>query len=63
MKVSEFRRWLQAQGAVFVEGARHTRVLFEGRQSVIPRHPSHELLDGTRWAILKQLGLTRQWRQ
>lgn len=57
MKVSELRRRLQAQGATFVEGGRHTKVYLSGRQSVIPRHPAHELPDGTRRAILKQLGL------
>nr|WP_067065431.1 type II toxin-antitoxin system HicA family toxin [Roseateles chitosanitabidus] len=57
MKVSEFRRWLQMRGATFVEGGRHTKVYLGGRQSVMPRHPSHELPEGTRRAICKQLGL------
>ncbi len=57
MKVSEFKRWLQAQGATFIEGGRHTKVYLAGRQSSIPRHPSHEMLEGTMRAVLRQLGL------
>jgi mRNA interferase HicA len=60
MKVSEFRRWLQAQGATFVEGARHTKVYLGGRQSVISRHPSDEIPEGTRCVILRHLGLKRK---
>jgi len=57
MKVSEFKRWLQAQGATFTEGGRHTKVYLAGRQSTIPRHPSHDLPEGTMRAILRQLGM------
>lgn len=60
MKVSEFRRWLQAQGATFVEGGRHTKVFLDGRQSVIPRHPSRDMHEGLRRAILDHLGLSRK---
>ncbi|MDN7917645.1 type II toxin-antitoxin system HicA family toxin [Burkholderia gladioli] len=56
MKNSEFRRWLTGQGAVFVEGAKHTKVYLNGRQSTIPRHPG-EIGEGLRKLILKQLGL------
>lgn len=57
MKISEFKRWLQDQGASFIEGGRHTRVTLHGRQTVLPRHPSRDLPEGTRRAMLKQLGL------
>jgi len=56
MKMSEFRRWLLAQGATFREGARHTKVYLGARQSTLPRHQS-EIHEGLRQAILKQLGL------
>ncbi|MDQ8034611.1 MAG: type II toxin-antitoxin system HicA family toxin [Bordetella sp.] len=56
MKQSAFRRWLAARGAVFVEGARHIRVYLNGRQSTLPRHGGHEIGEGLRRAILKQLG-------
>jgi mRNA interferase HicA len=57
VKQSEFKRWLAGQGAVFKEGKGHTKVYLNGKQTTLPRHPSAELKDGTRRAILKQLGL------
>lgn len=57
MTGSEFKRWLSGRGAVFLEGTRHTRVYLNGRQSVMPRHPSKEIHEGVRQAILRQLGL------
>lgn len=60
MKASEFRRWLQAQGATFIEGSRHTKVFLNGRQSVIPRHPSKEMNEGLRKTILSHLQLLRK---
>jgi mRNA interferase HicA len=60
MKVSEFRRWLQAQGCTFEEGTRHTFVWFGKQRSVLPRHSSNEIPTGTVHAIRKQLGLVEQ---
>lgn len=57
MKISEFRRWLESQGVQTKEGANHTKLYLNGKQSTLPRHPSQELKEGTRKAILKQLGL------
>ncbi|MBB5508185.1 mRNA interferase HicA [Paraburkholderia sp. JPY681] len=57
MKTSEFKRWLAEQGATFKEGAGHTKVYLNGKQSVLSRHLSKELKEGTRREILKQLGL------
>jgi mRNA interferase HicA len=57
MKQSEFKRWLAKQGATFENGANHLKVTLNGNQSVMPRHPSKELKEGVRQAILKQLGL------
>ncbi|WP_317986729.1 type II toxin-antitoxin system HicA family toxin [Comamonas odontotermitis] len=57
VKQSEFRRYLASLGATFQEGARHTKVYLNGKQTVMPRHPSRELMEGTRKAILKQLGI------
>jgi mRNA interferase HicA len=55
MKTSEFKRHLAALGAQFDEGANHTKVYLNGRQSTLPRHPGKELHEGLRRAILKQL--------
>ncbi|RJG00091.1 type II toxin-antitoxin system HicA family toxin [Noviherbaspirillum saxi] len=57
MKQSEFKRWLADQGATFKEGASHTKVYLNGKQTTLPRHPSHEITKGLRQAILKQLGI------
>ena len=57
MKISEFKRWLEAQGATFKDGANHWKVYLNDKQTTVPRHPSKELKEGTRRAILNQLGL------
>lgn len=57
MKISEFRRWLESLGVTTKEGKGHTKLYFNGRQTVLPRHPSKELHEGLRKAILKQLGI------
>ena len=54
---SQFRRWLAAQGVTFAEGGKHTKLYYNGKQSTLPRHGSREISEGTRRAILKQLGL------
>jgi mRNA interferase HicA len=55
LKTSEFKRWLAAQGAIFKEGARHTKIYCNGKQSTLPRHA--EIGEVLRKAIIKQLGL------
>lgn len=57
MKQSEFKRWLADQGATFEEAKRHTKVYYQGKQTTLPRHPSHEIGEGLRQKILKQLGI------
>ncbi len=56
MKTSEFRRWLQALGVVMKEGSNHTKLYYQGKQTVLPRHAA-EMKEGTRKAIIKQLGI------
>lgn len=57
MKQSEFKRWLADQGATFKEGAKHTKAFLNDKQTTLPRHPGHEIGEGLRQKILKQLGL------
>ena len=57
MKTSEFRRQLARLGARFVEGAKHTKVYLNGKQTTLPRHGNQELGEGLRRAILSQLGV------
>ncbi|RUO47516.1 type II toxin-antitoxin system HicA family toxin [Pseudidiomarina donghaiensis] len=57
MKQSEFRRWLEKQGVEIKQGTNHLKLYYQGRQSVMPRHPSKEIGENLRKAIIKQLGL------
>lgn len=57
MKTSEFRRWLIKQGVEMIEGAKHTKLRCNGKQSHLPRHAA-EIKEPLRKAIIKQLGLT-----
>jgi mRNA interferase HicA len=57
MKTSEFRRQLASLGARFVEGAKHTKIYLNGKQTTLPRHGNQELGERLRRAILRQLGV------
>ncbi|QJE73888.1 type II toxin-antitoxin system HicA family toxin [Aerophototrophica crusticola] len=59
MRSSEFKRWLERQGATFKPGkGGHLIVFLGGRRSVLPMHgSSHDLPKGTVESIKKQLGL------
>lgn len=57
MKQSEFRRWLESQGVEVTNGANHLKLRYQGKRSVMPRHPGSELKEPLRKAIIKQLGL------
>jgi mRNA interferase HicA len=51
--VATQRRWL----LVIAEGSRHTKIMLNGRRTVVPRHAT-DLPPGTLRAILRQLGLS-----
>jgi len=57
VKQSEFKRWLASQGATFKEGANHTKVYLNGKQTVLPRHPAKELKQALIKGVKKQLGI------
>lgn len=58
MKYSEFRRWLERQGAVITPGrGSHHRVSLNGRISTFPDHGSKEIGKGLVEKIKKDLGL------
>jgi len=57
VKQSEFKRWLADQGADFKQGKKHLKVYLNGKQTTLPRHGSHEIGEGLRREILKQLGI------
>jgi len=60
MKVSEFKRYLEALGAKFEEGSKHTKVYLNGKQSTLPRHPSMDMGPQLQRAILRQLGVKQK---
>lgn len=57
MKQSEFVKWLKKQGATFEDGTRHLKIFLNGRQTILPRHPSKELKKGLIEGIKKQLDI------
>jgi mRNA interferase HicA len=54
---NELKRKLAKKGCTFEMGTRHTVVIFQGKATIIPRHPAKELKTGTVRAILKALGI------
>jgi len=59
VKYSEFRRWLQKQGAEFETapgGGSHQKVTLDGVHSVFPDHGSKEMPEPLRKKIMKDLG-------
>lgn len=60
MKISEFKRHLVALGARFEEGAKHTKVYLNGKQTTLPRHATQDIGEPLRRAILRQLGVKQK---
>jgi mRNA interferase HicA len=57
VKSSEFKRWLEKQGAVFTPAkGSHFHVLLNGRKSILPMH-NKDLGKGLVTTIKRQLGL------
>jgi mRNA interferase HicA len=57
VKSSEFKRWLAAQGATFMNAkGSHLRVELNGKISILPMH-AKDLKKGLVEGIKKQLGL------
>jgi mRNA interferase HicA len=44
-------------GCTFEQGSRHLIVRYQGKRTLMPRHPSQEIHTGTYHAILKKLGI------
>lgn len=55
MNTAQFKRQLAALGATFQQGAKHTKVYLNGKQTTLPRHK--EISEQLVKAILKQLGI------
>jgi mRNA interferase HicA len=57
MKSTEFKRWLDKQGATYEQGkGSHLKVTLNGKTSVLPMH-AKEMKKGLVEGIKKQLGL------
>lgn len=60
MKYSEFRRWLERQGATFQthrSGSSHVRVKLNGKATIFPDHGAKEIGTGLLHKIKKDLGI------
>lgn len=57
MTGNEFKRWLASRGCTFEEGTKHTKVFYEGKCTLLPRHGSREMKTGTAEGVKKKLGL------
>jgi mRNA interferase HicA len=57
VKSSEFKRWLEKQGAAFTSGkGGHLKIALNGKFSILPMH-SKDLKKGLVEGIKKQLGI------
>jgi len=54
---SELKRKLAKLGCTFEQGTRHLIDRYQGKRTLMPRHPSQEIQTGTYHAILKKLGI------
>jgi len=58
MNSKQMKKWLERQGATFLQGkGSHLKVFLNGRQSSLPMHGTEELGKGLEAAIKRQLGL------
>lgn len=58
LKYSEFRRWLEQQGAMFIPGkGSHFHVTLNGKTAMFPYHGSKEIGTGLVRKIKKDLNL------
>lgn len=58
MKRKDLIGLLSEKGAVFKEGAKHTKVYLNGKQTTMPRHT--EIKENVAKAIIKQLNANSQ---
>lgn len=57
MNFAGFIKELKALGVKVVDGGSHWKLFYSGRQSICPRHPSHEIAPWFAKMIKRQLGL------
>jgi mRNA interferase HicA len=54
---SELKRKLARMGCTFRQGTKHLIVMYQGRETEMPRHPAKEIKTGTYHGILSRLGI------
>jgi mRNA interferase HicA len=57
MTASELKRKLAKLGCTFEQATRHLIVYYQGKRTLMPRHPSKEIKTGTYRGILSKLGI------
>lgn len=57
MKQSEFVRWLLKHGVDIKDGTKHLKLYYNGKQTILPRHPAKELKQPLVDGVKKKLGL------
>lgn len=58
MNSKQMKKWLEQQGATFVQGkGSHLKVFLNGKHSSLPMHGTQELGKGLQAAIKRQLGV------
>jgi mRNA interferase HicA len=54
---SELKRKLARAGCTFVDARKHLAIYYQGKCTIMPRHPAKEIKKGTVQSILKSLGI------
>lgn len=57
MKISEFKRYLESLGVVITNKTKHWELRYNGKRTILKRHPGQEIAPFYKNAILKQLGI------
>jgi mRNA interferase HicA len=58
MNSKQFKKWLEHQGASFLQGkGSHLKVFLAGKQTILPMHGTKEIGKGLEAKIKRDLGL------
>jgi mRNA interferase HicA len=58
MNSKQFKKWLEQQGASFLQGkGSHLKVFLGGKQTILPMHGTKEIGKGLEAKIKRDLGL------
>jgi mRNA interferase HicA len=57
VKQTEFVRWLKSEGVVVKNGTGHLKAHYNGKQTIVSRHPGKDLDNRYVEMVKKQLGM------